>query len=690
MRSSFGASLLLVCAVTLAALVIGCGSERATNPQSDGQVPADAGDGGPVVDDAGPEVLPPEDGGGDGGRDGGDAGDAAAKAPVGAACAAASECQGSYCITAAQGFPDGYCTHRQCDLGMPAQSCLGYGGDGFCVDIGDVGDPYGLCFDRCDVQAPDCRTGYECDAMGGTLGGICLPTPVCGNDVVERGEECEPPGTSTCNATCQGTGTAAIGAPCASAADCTGDYCFAAADGWPAGYCSQRDCDLAAETTSCQAYGGDGLCLDVGDTGAPYGMCFDRCNLQSPDCRNGYECVDMGGGYGGVCLPVPVCGNGVVERGEECEPPGTSTCTAACQGVGTAAIGAPCTAATGCSGDYCFAAADGWPGGYCSQRDCDTTAPTSSCLAYGGDGYCYDVGDAGAPYGMCFDRCDPAGTDCRNGYECVDMGGAYGGVCLPVPVCGNGVVERGEECEPPNTSTCTATCQGTGAAAVGAACAAAADCAGDYCFPAADGWPGGYCSQLECDTTAPTTSCLPYGGDGFCVDVGDAGAPYGVCFDRCDPAGTDCRTGYTCEDYGLGGASDGLCFPTPVCGNGIVESGEECEPPSTSTCTAACQGTGTAEVGAVCTSNVDCGGNYCFAAADGWPGGYCSQIGCDLSAPKTSCLAWGPDAVCVNLGGSATPVGGCLDGCKPMQNNCRTGYACYPSGLGGSWVCYPQ
>jgi hypothetical protein len=680
MRMSRTSPVFFVCAITLAAAVAACGSENATNPQVDTGVPSDGGDGGYVIEDGGPDVLPV-----DGARDGlpGDAGD---KAPVGSPCTGATGCEGDFCLPESQGFPGGYCTHLQCDTGSPAQSCLGYGGDGFCVDLGDANDPYGVCFDRCDLQAPDCRDAYECIELGGSLGGICYPIPVCGNGIVEAGEECEPPNTATCDASCQGTGTAAVGAPCSTPADCAGDFCFQPGDGFPGGYCTQLECDPSAATTSCLPYGGDGLCLDAGAAGDPYGVCFDRCNLLAPDCRNGYECSDAGGGFGGICYPIPVCGNGVVEAGEECEPPNTSTCSATCQGLGTAAIGAPCTAPTGCAGDYCFVAADGWPGGYCSQRACDLGAPTSSCLTYGGDGYCLDVGTTSDPYGMCFDRCTVGGTDCRTGYECDDLGGSLGGLCFPIPVCGNGVVEAGEECEPPNTSTCSATCQGLGAAAVGAPCASNMDCTGDYCFTAADGWPGGYCSQLDCDLGAPDSSCLAYGGDGYCVDVGDPGAPYGACFDTCTLGGTDCRTGYECEDWGLGVGTLGICSPTPVCGNGIVEAGEECEPPNTSTCTATCQGTGTAEVGTTCTSNMECAGNYCFSDADGWPGGYCSQLGCDTSAPKTSCLAYGADAVCLDLGG----YGVCLDGCKLVPPTCRTGYACMSSGIAGTRVCYPQ
>jgi hypothetical protein len=308
-------------------------------------------------------------------------------------------------------------------------------------------------------------------------------------------------------------------------------------------------CDLSAPTTDCLPYGGDALCLD---TGGGFGVCFDACDPAAPDCRVAYECVAIGGGQG-ICLPAPVCGNGQLEQGEECEPPSTPTCDANCQGTGTDPIGAPCVDATTCAGDFCIADADGWPMGYCTEADCDLGDPENSCLPYGGDGLCLDVGDPGAPFGACFDRCDPASSDCRPQYMCQAIGGGYA-VCVPAPVCGNGTVEQGEECEPPNTPTCDASCQGTGTAPIGDPCTAATDCAGNLCVTEADGWPGGYCSQMPCDLGAPDTSCLPYGGDGLCLD---AGAGQGVCVDQC-MNDVDCRAMYSCVNLG-GGVR--VCLP---------------------------------------------------------------------------------------------------------------------------------
>jgi hypothetical protein len=45
-----------------------------------------------------------------------------------------------------------------------------------------------------------------------------------------------------------------------------------------------------------------------------------------------------------------------------------------------------------------------------------------------------------------------------------------------------------------------------------------------------------------------TTSCLPYGGDGLCLDTGGG---TGACFDQC-VNDMDCRSMYTCNNLGGG------------------------------------------------------------------------------------------------------------------------------------------
>lgn len=95
--------------------------------------------------------------------------------------------------------------------------------------------------------------------------------------------------------------------------------------------------------------------------------------------------------------------------------------------------------------------------------------------------------------------------------------------------CGNGTIDAGEQCEPPNTAVCDANCQFIGG--------------GTYC------------------------------GDNIIQAPNDNGEN-----EQCEPPNTA-----TCD------ASCQNIVPPPSCGNGTVDAGEQCEPPNTATCDANCQ-----------------------------------------------------------------------------------------------------
>jgi hypothetical protein len=165
------------------------------------------------------------------------------------------------------------------------------------------------------------------------------------------------------------------------------------------------------------------------------------------------------------------------------------------------------------------------------------------------------------------------------------------------PVCGNGLLETGEQCDPP--ATCPTTCPSRGctrfaltgsAAMCSAACAEAGPvttcgptegCCPAGCTPATDGDCSVRCGDgkregqetcdpvQSCPTACPPVACqlrkLVNGGTctAECVD---------------DARVTTCARGDGCCPLGCNSSMDNDCAPN--CGNGVVESGETCDPVS--------------------------------------------------------------------------------------------------------------
>lgn len=104
---------------------------------------------------------------------------------------------------------------------------------------------------------------------------------------------------------------------------------------------------------------------------------------------------------------------------------------------------------------------------------------------------------------------------------------------------------------------------------IGAACDVDRDCdRGLTCLPAADGYPGGTCSQ-PCDRLCPDDDAAPMT---FCVTAADLPAATGVgdgaCLSRCDFGAfpqTGCRPDYGCVETARPHAGDGdatfACLP---------------------------------------------------------------------------------------------------------------------------------
>jgi hypothetical protein len=145
-------------------------------------------------------------------------------------------------------------------------------------------------------------------------------------------------------------------------------------------------------------------------------------------------------------------------------------------------------------------------------------------------------------------------------------------VVTTTAVCGNTIVEAGEQCEPPNTAACTATCQNR---AVG--CGNGFVEAGEQCDP-----PNGTTCNSACKTIV-------------CGDSKTEGA------EQCDPPKAGfCST--TCQNVAA------------VCGDNTVQAGETCDPPNGTTCDATCHTVN--QCNSCTTSNCSGANTACNTAAN--------------------------------------------------------------------------
>jgi hypothetical protein len=352
---------------------------------------------------------------------------------------------------------------------IPTDSCNPAGEEDF------AGSPDGLDNDGdqvYDTADPDC---------GGSL---------CGNGAIDPGETCDPP--ATCPSNCDdGNGCTAdtmSGTPATCDVSCTHAPIVGCVDG---DGCCPASCSSATDS-DCSASCGDGV-IDPGETCDPPATCPSSCddgdacttdtltgsaancnvactNTSIVSCVGGDGCCPAGcnANTDGDCPPL--CGNGVVEPGETCDPP--ATCPSSCD-----------------DGDACTSDSLGG-----SAASCDAVCTNTLILTCaGGDGCC------------------PAGCDANSDGDCP-------------PLCGNAVVEPGETCDPPATcpsscddgDACTTDALGGSAASCDAACTHTlilACAGGDGCCPAG------------CDETSDT-DCPPGTADAGLADAtGDGAVP---------------------------------------------------------------------------------------------------------------------------------------------------------------------
>lgn len=289
------------------------------------------------------------------------------------------------------------------------------------------------------------------------------------------------------------------GAECTSDSQCLGGRCIGE---FPSGYCTTADCI----TGGCSNIFGS-ECLQLSNAAEP--LCYEHCG-EAGECRVGYSCY-------------------AVETVSVCLPTGYDESLSA-----AGALGSACASAGDCDTSTCLT---NFVGGYCSDLDCTSD---SDC----GGGRCMTLEDeeAGTSLTACFKGCSQD-SSCRFGYECTDPDGA-GGACLP------------------EDDAQTTPVRNPNGADDGQPCTVDINCKGGTCLRDAEGYPGGYCTTLDCGTVGCNA---PPGANAQCRTITQETA----CYLDCASDG-DCRDGYSCIGADAG---NGYCS-RPVSTSGPTVTGD--------------------------------------------------------------------------------------------------------------------
>ncbi len=204
------------------------------------------------------------------------------------------------------------------------------------------------------------------------------------------------------------------------------------------------------------AGGGQLNCVVDGVLG-PFEKCDDGNNIPGDGCEN--DCSF-------TCEKGTIKGDAFCDDKDPCN--GVETCSDqhTCEAGPVPADGEPCGMGKICKGGVCGDDTCG-DGFVSASEDCDdgNLDPNDGCnnckfTCVSSDPTACTPADPCAGQGVCNDMthtCSPGtpqpdGTSCGMGMTC------KGGVCT-LDTCGNGTVDPGEDCEPPNTPTCDANCK---------------------------------------------------------------------------------------------------------------------------------------------------------------------------------------------------------------------------------------
>jgi hypothetical protein len=408
-----------------------------------------------------------------------------------------------------------------------------------------------------------------------------VPAPVCGDGIIESGEECDP--AATCPSTCPNRGCTLFvleGSPSACNARCKvagmQTKCIANDGCCPAGCNAGDDSDCTAKCDNGVKEGQE-TCdpLSSCPTVCPAQGCQLRrlvnpgtCEAECTNDRKQTACADGDG-----CCPTscnstndsdcrPKCGNGVVEIGETCDP------VSLCNSGRDACVSDRDTARTR-SGDPAK----------CTFRCAEQARACGSA-----DGECPSKCAAGQDP----DCKKPDGDPCGSNPECVSNN-CVGARCCPI-----GTEFDGSSCTP--------------CGAQGTRC-----CAGDKCNG----------DSVTCDRNPQgVTMCVRCGVRGQLCCKGDVcrdqsticNLELGTCA-SCGAVGTKCCSGNSCNSGLLCNQDLGVCFECGASGQNCCKAEPRCraglvcrESPGTTTCTecggegfTCCPGTVPCQPGLTCS-----------------------------------------------------------------------------------------
>jgi cysteine-rich repeat protein len=474
----------------------------------------------------------------------------------------------------------------------------------------------------CDAGDTSLDSGAFISLLGG-CNGDCASIHYCGDGATDPNEACDDGNNDDgdgCDNSCQlencPNGTIDADEGCDDGNAVPGDGCNVACQieaGW--------DCIEPVNASICSPICGDGdivgdeACDDAGESATCDADCsIAECGDGTVNTTAGEEC-DGGPDCDDQCKFAAVCGNGVIEDGEDCDDSGQSaTCDVDCTFV---ICGDGVTNAM--AGEACDAAGE--------SQTCDMDCTLSVC----GDG----VTNMSAG-----EECDAAGETVDCDLDCT------------LQICGDGTVNMtaGEACDDAGVSAacdidCTAVVCGDGLTNLlaGEACDDAgesADCDVDCTLVACGDSTVNLTVGEQCDDGGESMNCdadcsLAVCGDGTvnmtageaCDDAGVSAACDVDCTAVvCGDGLTNLLAGEACDDAGESADCDADCSPA-VCGDGTTNptAGEACDAMGdTQTCDADC-------------SLAECGDGYANTAA----GEFCDEGGeaalCDADCSPVEC-----------------------------------------------------